>query len=82
MTTVAFSVALAITCAIWCMSERTLSVHSIRTPKRKAFYWLAILFTFALVTATDDPLVEGLALGFLPSALLFARAIGLVALAG
>lgn len=81
VTTVVFGAALAATFFAWYASERTLSIHSIRTPKREAFYWLAILFTFALGTAAGDLLAEGLALGFLPSALLFAGVIGLVALA-
>jgi uncharacterized membrane-anchored protein len=80
-TTIAFSIALAATFAIWYASERTLSIHSIYTRKREAFYWLAILFTFALGTAAGDLLAEGLALGFLTSAIMFAGVIGLVALA-
>ena len=80
-TTVVFGVALAATFAIWYANERTLSIHSIYTTKREAFYWLAILFTFALGTAAGDLLAEGLALGYLTSAVLFAGVIGLVALA-
>ncbi len=51
VTTAVFSVALIATFALWYKSERTLSIHSIYTNKREAFYWLAILFTFALGTA-------------------------------
>ncbi len=80
-TTIVFGVALAATFAAWYASEKTLSIHSIRTTKREAFYWLAILFTFALGTAAGDLLAEGLALGYLTSAVLFAGVIGLVALA-
>ena len=80
-TTVIFSVALAVTFALWYASEKTLSIHSILTTKREAFYWLAILFTFALGTAAGDLAAEGLALGYLPSALVFGGLIGLVALA-
>lgn len=50
-TTVVFAVALAVTFFAWYASERTLSIHSIRTTRREAFYWLAILFTFALGTS-------------------------------
>ena len=50
-------------------------------PRREAFYWLAILFTFALGTAAGDLLAEGLSIGYLASALLFAACIGLVAVA-
>jgi len=80
-TTVVFSVALAATFAAWYASERTLSIHSILTRKREAFYWLAILFTFALGTAAGDLVAEGLALGFLTSLIIFAAVIGLVAAA-
>jgi uncharacterized membrane-anchored protein len=79
-TTIAFSLALAATFAAWYASERTLSIHSIYTRKREAFYWLAILFTFALGTAAGDLVAEGLALGFLTSAVMFAGVIGLIAL--
>ena len=81
VTTVVFAVALGITFAVWYRVERTLSIHSITTTRREAFYWLAILFTFALGTAAGDLLAEGLALGYLASALLFAAAIAVVAAA-
>lgn len=79
--TIGFSLALAATFAIWFVSERTLSMHSIITSRREAFYWLTILFTFALGTAAGDLLAEGLGLGYFASVLLFAAAIALVALA-
>ncbi len=50
-TTAVFSVALVATFALWWASERTLSIHDITTTRRELFYWLAILFTFALGTA-------------------------------
>ncbi|MBA4116320.1 MAG: hypothetical protein H0X71_07770 [Rubrobacter sp.] len=81
VTTVAFSVALAATFAAWYASEKTLSIHSIVTSRREAFYWLAILFTFALGTAAGDLLAEGLALGFLTSIVIFGAVIGAIALA-
>lgn len=80
-TTIAFSLALAATFAAWYASERTLSMHSIVTRRREAFYWLAILFTFALGTAAGDLLAEGLGLGYLTSVFVFAAAIVLVAVA-
>ena len=51
ITTVAFSIALAATFAAWYASEGTLSIHTIFTTRREAFYWLTVLFTFALGTA-------------------------------
>ncbi|WP_426592132.1 hypothetical protein ACPPVS_10055 [Cellulomonas sp. McL0617] len=81
VTTLVFAIALTITFAIWYRIEHTLSIHSITTTRREAFYWLAILFTFALGTAAGDLLAEGLGLGYLASVALFAAAIGVVALA-
>src|SRR4051794_21116355 len=51
MTTPVFALILALVFAAWYAVERTLSIHSILTVRREAFYWLAILFTFALGTA-------------------------------
>jgi uncharacterized membrane-anchored protein len=80
-TTIIFSIALLATFAAWYASEKTLSIHSIYTTKREAFYWLAILFTFALGTAAGDLVAEGLSLGYLVSALMFAALIGVVTVA-
>jgi uncharacterized membrane-anchored protein len=44
--------------AVWYHRERTLSIHSIVTTPREAFYWLAVLVTFALGTATGDWTLE------------------------
>ncbi|MGI8596007.1 MAG: COG4705 family protein [Thermoleophilaceae bacterium] len=79
--TIGFSIALALTFAAWFASERTLSIHSIITSKREGFYWLAILFTFALGTAAGDLFAEGLAFGYLPSALMFGAVIAVIAVA-
>lgn len=80
-TTIVFSVALAVTFTVWYLVEKTLSIHEIDTPRREAFYWLAILFTFALGTAAGDLIAESLNVGYWKSAFLFAGAIGVVALA-
>ncbi|SEC35964.1 hypothetical protein [Paenibacillus sp. GP183] len=81
LTTIIFTLALLVTFAAWYASEKTLSIHSIFTAKREAFYWLAILFTFALGTAAGDLVAEGLNLGYWKSAVLFAVLIGVVAIA-
>lgn len=78
-TTIAFSACLIATFAIWYWSERTLSVHTIVTTRREAFYWATILFTFALGTSAGDLLSEKLALGYLPTVGIFAGAIAVVA---
>ncbi len=76
-TTVVFSIVLAAVFAAWYASERTLSIHTIVTTKREAFYWLTVLFTFALGTAAGDLTAERLAVGYWKSALLFAALIGI-----
>ena len=81
ISTVVFSIALAITFSAWYASERTLSIHTIFTRKREAFYWLAILFTFALGTAAGDLVSEGYGLGYWKSGIAFAIIIGAVAFA-
>lgn len=79
--TALFAVALLATFALWWASERTLSIHSIATRKREAFYWAVILFTFALGTAGGDLAAERLQLGYATSAALFGGAIALAAAA-
>jgi uncharacterized membrane-anchored protein len=78
-TTIAFAAILACVFAAWWWSERTLSVHAIVTTRREAFYWLAILFTFALGTSAGDFLSEQLELGYLAALGIFAGAIVVVA---
>jgi uncharacterized membrane-anchored protein len=77
-TTVVFSIVLAAVFAAWYASEKTLSIHTIVTTRREAFYWLTVLFTFALGTAAGDLTAERLAVGYWKSALLFAALIGIV----
>ena len=79
--TVAFSVLLAATFAAWYAVERTLSVHTIQTTRREAFYWSAILFTFALGMAAGDLVAERMHLGYLVSALVFGALIAVIATA-
>jgi uncharacterized membrane-anchored protein len=79
--TIGFGAAMLITFAVWYSSEKTLSIHSIDTTKREAFYWLAILFTFALGTAAGDLLAEQLNIGYLNSVLMFSAMIAMVAIA-
>ena len=77
-TTVVFTIALALVFGGWYASERTLSIHSIFTLRRESWYWLAILFTFALGTAAGDLTAEKLAVGYWRSALLFAGLIAII----
>lgn len=78
ITTPVFAVILALVFAAWWSSEHSLSVHDIKTTKREAFYWLTILFTFALGTAAGDLISEKLQLGYPLAVVLFVSAIALI----
>jgi uncharacterized membrane-anchored protein len=77
-TTTVFTIVLAAVFAIWWVSERTLSIHTIHTSRREGFYWLAILFTFALGTAAGDLTAERMNVGYWKSALMFGGLIALI----
>ena len=70
---------LAIAFLTWWLSERTLSIHTIYSTRRETFYWLVVLFTFALGTAAGDLIAERYSLGYTWALLLFVGAIALVA---
>lgn len=76
-----FVMALAIIFITWYASEKTLSIHSIYTRRREAFYWVTILTTFALGTAAGDMTATNMHLGYLFSGMLFALLIAVPALA-
>ena len=73
--TIGFSLALVATFAIWFRAEGTLSIHEIFTARREGYYWLAILFTFALGTAAGDLVAERFGLGYLATGILFGMII-------
>ena len=77
--TIVFSVVLATIFGGWYASEKTLAMHSIDTAKREIFYWAAILFTFALGTATGDLFAETFKLGYAQATLIFSVAIAIIA---
>jgi uncharacterized membrane-anchored protein len=79
ISTAVFALALAATFAVWYRFERTLSIHSIVTFRREAFYWLAVLMTFALGTAAGDLVDEQFGVGYWATALLVALLIAAVA---
>jgi uncharacterized membrane-anchored protein len=81
VSTPVFAVILAAVFATWYAFERTLSIHTIVTTRREAFYWLAILFTFALGTAAGDLCAEQLNLGYAVSIGIFGALIAAVTIA-
>src|ERR1700733_2649085 len=72
VTTPLFALLTALIFLWWYRSEGTLSIHTIDSPRRERFYWLAVLGTFALGPAAGDFTATTLNLGFLDSILLFA----------
>jgi uncharacterized membrane-anchored protein len=79
LSTAVFAVALGATFTVWYAVERTLSIHSIVTFRREAFYWLAILFTFALGTAAGDLVSERFGVGYWATAIIVALLIAAIA---
>ena len=81
VSTAFFMVTLAVVFAVWYMSEKTLSIHSIYTRRRELFYWAAVVTTFALGTAVGDLTATTLGLGYFFSGVMFAVLIAIPALA-
>ena len=63
----------------WQKTEKTLSIHSVDTPRREAFYWAAVVATFAMGTALGDLTATTFQLGYFASGLLFAGVIAIPA---
>jgi uncharacterized membrane-anchored protein len=70
-----YAVCLVVTFAVWYRSEGTLDIHSIVTRRREVFYWLAVIFTFAMGTALGDLFATTFSLGYLASAFVFTALI-------
>jgi uncharacterized membrane-anchored protein len=79
--TIALAIALAIIFAVWYRSERTLSIHSITTARREAFYWATVIATFAVGTAAGDMTATTFGWGYLTSGIVFGIAIAVIAIA-
>jgi uncharacterized membrane-anchored protein len=79
--TIVFAILMFASFGVWYASEKTLSIHSIHSHKREAFYWTAILFTFALGTAAGDLIGEQYSVDYFKSVLLFAAVISVIAIA-
>jgi uncharacterized membrane-anchored protein len=75
-----FAVVLVAVFVTWQKYEKTLSIHSIDTPRREAFYWAAVVSTFALGTAVGDLTAVTFHLGYGYSVVLFAAVITIPAL--
>lgn len=80
-TSLMWAVILVLVFWVWYGSEGTLSIHSITTQRREAFYWAVVFVTFALGTALGDFTAASLKMGYLDSGLFFFGVILLPALA-
>lgn len=75
-----YAIVLAAVFIVWRSVEKTLSIHTVDSPRREVFYWLSVVATFALGTATGDLTATTFHLGYLVSAVLFAGVILIPAL--
>ncbi len=75
VSSILYAALLAAVYVVWYRTERTLSIHSVDTARREAFYWAAVVATFAMGTATGDMTAIPLNLGYLGSIVLFAVVI-------
>lgn len=75
---IVFAAALSLTFFIWHKREGSLEMKSINTRAREGFYWLAILFTFALGTAGGDIFLDDFGVALKYSLLGFAIALTVI----
>jgi uncharacterized membrane-anchored protein len=73
--TIFYGVVLAAVFWLWQRTEKTLSIHSVDNARREAFYWAAVVATFALGTAAGDMIAITFNLGYFFAAVLFAAII-------
>ena len=81
VSSVFFGLCLAIIFLTWYATEKTLSIHSIYTPRRELFYWATVMATLALGTAAGDMTAGTIGLGYFTSGVMFAILFALPALA-
>jgi uncharacterized membrane-anchored protein len=80
VSSVFFALCLSVIFVVWYSIEKTLSIHSIYTPRRELFYWAAVMATFALGTAAGDMTASTMGLGYFTSGVMFAIVFALPAL--
>jgi uncharacterized membrane-anchored protein len=81
VSTIFFAIILTAVFVIWYSTEHTLSIHTINTVRREAFYWLTVIATFALGTAAGDMTATTFHLGYFVSGVLFTVLIAVPAVA-
>jgi len=75
-----YAVVLAAVFVTWQRTEQTLSIHTVDTARREAFYWAAVVATFAMGTAVGDMTAVTFHLGYFFSLVLFAGIITIPAI--
>lgn len=80
VSSILYAIVLAAVFLAWQRTEKTLSFHTIDTSRREAFYWAAVVATFAMGTALGDLSSITFGLGYLASGLLFAAVIAIPAI--
>lgn len=64
---------------LWHVSEKSISVDTVNTPRVEMFYWAAITVSQTLGTALGDWMADDAGVGFLGGAGIFAAALAVVA---
>lgn len=80
-TSLMWALVLAAVFLAWYRVEGTLSIHSVTTQRREAFYWAVVFVTFALGTALGDFTADSLNMGYLVSGFFFLGVILVPAIA-
>jgi uncharacterized membrane-anchored protein len=65
--------------AVWRLSEGSISVNTVATPRVEIFYWVAILFSQTLGTALGDWMADTNGLGYQGGAVVFFAGLAVVA---
>lgn len=68
--TLIFAVLMLMSFTLWKAITGSLSIHEIKTLKSESFYWLTVMFSFALGTAAGDWFAYSLGFGLLGTGLL------------
>ena len=64
---------------LWQLSEGSIAVETVHTPRVEAFYWVAITFSQTLGTALGDWMADTSGLGYAGGALVFAVGLAILA---
>jgi uncharacterized membrane-anchored protein len=80
VSSILYAIILVAVFVAWDRTEHTLSFHTIDTPRREAFYWAAVVATFAMGTAVGDLAATTFGLGYFACGVVFAAVIAIPAI--